>query len=237
MIIDMHMHEMRYSSDSHLYLEQMVAIARSRGLDAICITDHDHMGLKEFAEEYSRAVDFRIFVGVESYTLQGDIVAFGIDKYPRKRINAQDFIDNVHAEGGICFSAHPWRNNRRGLENALDSVKDLDGIEVLNGSTFLDANLKAVHYAQKYDLATIASSDCHVPQKLGIYATYFPNTINTVDELIIAVKNRETKPVYYKDNSYHSWDMKSEIDAPFNIEEISNNIHVPKYIPSWEQAI
>ena len=38
MIIDMHMHEMRYSGDSFLRLENMVEIAKRRGLDGICIT-------------------------------------------------------------------------------------------------------------------------------------------------------------------------------------------------------
>ena len=47
------MHEMRYSGDSFLRLENMVEIAKHRGLDGICITDHDSMGLKEFAAEYS----------------------------------------------------------------------------------------------------------------------------------------------------------------------------------------
>ena len=39
MIIDMHMHEMRYSGDSFLRLENMVEIAKRRGLDGICITE------------------------------------------------------------------------------------------------------------------------------------------------------------------------------------------------------
>ena len=79
MIIDMHMHEMRYSGDSFLKLENMVEIAKRRGLDGICITDHDSMGLKEFAAEYSRKTGFPIFVGIEFYSQQGDIVAFGIE--------------------------------------------------------------------------------------------------------------------------------------------------------------
>ena len=60
MIIDMHMHEMRYSGDSFLRLENMVEIAKRRGLDGICITDHDSMGLKEFA----RKQDFRFLSGL-----------------------------------------------------------------------------------------------------------------------------------------------------------------------------
>lgn len=50
MFIDMHMHEMRNSSDSFLLLEQMVELAKVRGLGAICITDHDNMNGKEFIE-------------------------------------------------------------------------------------------------------------------------------------------------------------------------------------------
>lgn len=39
MFIDTHMHEMTCSKDSFLKLEQMVEIAREKGLGAICITD------------------------------------------------------------------------------------------------------------------------------------------------------------------------------------------------------
>lgn len=95
MIIDMHMHEMRYSGDSFLRLENMVEIAKRRGLDGICITDHDSMGLKEFAADYSEKTGFPIFVGIEFYSLQGDIVAFGIEDYPKERIPAQEFVDLV----------------------------------------------------------------------------------------------------------------------------------------------
>ena len=48
MFIDMHMHEMTYSMDSFLKLDQIVSIAREKGLGAVCITDHDsirHAGL------------------------------------------------------------------------------------------------------------------------------------------------------------------------------------------------
>ena len=44
MLIDMHMHEMTFSKDSFLKLDEMVRIAKEKGIDAICITDHDSMG-------------------------------------------------------------------------------------------------------------------------------------------------------------------------------------------------
>ena len=219
MFIDTHMHEMTYSKDSFLALDQMVQIARMKGLEGICVTDHDSMGLKEYAAEYSKDTGFPIFVGIEYYSLQGDIVAFGIEDYPTERIPAQDFIDLVNAQGGVCFAAHPFRNNNRGLEENLRKVKGLHGLEVLNGSTSVEACQKAARYALELGLFTLGSSDCHVPEKLGIYATYFPREIRSVQELIRSVKRCETLPVYYKEGGYYLWDMKNPIDAPFHIYE------------------
>lgn len=161
MLIDMHMHEMTFSKDSFLKLDEMVRIAKEKGLDAICITDHDSMGLKDYAAEYTKATGFPVFVGIEYFSLQGDIVAFGIDEYPNERIPAQDFIDLVKKQGGVCFAAHPFRNNRRGLEEHLREVKGLDGLEVLNGSTSVEACYKAAEYAEELGLFTLGSSDCH----------------------------------------------------------------------------
>ena len=107
MLIDLHMHESTFSSDSFLSLEEIVRIARQRGLEGICITDHDSMGLRDAAEAFSRETGFPIFTGVEFYSLEGDIVAFGIDDIPHRRVGAQEFIDHVKRQGGVCFSATP----------------------------------------------------------------------------------------------------------------------------------
>ena len=207
MFIDLHMHEMRYSKDSFLRLEEIVEIAREKGLDAICITDHDSMGLREFAARYAKEVNFPIFVGLEFYSLQGDIIAFGIQDYPEHRVSAQEFIDYVKERGGVCFSAHPFRNNRRGLEEHLDEVQGLDGIEVLNGSTHVDACRKAAEYARKLQLVPVGSSDCHVPEKVGVCATWFPEEVHTLEELVAAFKKGGLKPAYYEDGAYHVLDM------------------------------
>ena len=104
MLVDMHLHECTFSTDSFLHLEEIVSIARQKGLDAICITDHDSMGLRERAEAYSREIGYPIFVGVEFFSLWGDVTAWGIDGIPDHRIDAQDFIDLVREKDGFCVS-------------------------------------------------------------------------------------------------------------------------------------
>ena len=207
MLIDLHIHEKQFSKDSFLALEEIVKIAKEKGLDAICITDHDSMGLREYAAEYTKKTGFPIFVGIEFYSLQGDILAFGIDSYPDERVSAQEFIDYVHEQGGVVIAAHPFRHNRRGLEDNLATLKGVDAIEILNGSTMPDATMMAVQYAKKYGFATTGGSDCHYPHKVGTCATYFEDPIRTMEELVAAIKNHKCKPVFHQDFSYFLWDI------------------------------
>ena len=58
MLIDLHIHEKHFSKDSFLALEEIVEIAKRKGLDGICITDHDSMGLREYAAEYTKKTGF-----------------------------------------------------------------------------------------------------------------------------------------------------------------------------------
>lgn len=208
MLIDLHMHEMTCSKDSFLELSQIVEIAREKGLDAISITDHDSMGLKDFAAEYSEKSGFPIFTGIEYFSLQGDIVAFGIEEYPRERIPAQEFIDLVKSQGGICFAAHPFRNNGRGLGKHLCEVKGLDGLEVLNGSTSAAACRKAAKYAGKLGLHTLGASDCHVPEKVGVCATWFPEEVRTLKEFLEVFKKGGLKPACYCKGAYRILEMR-----------------------------
>ncbi len=149
MLVDLHLHEKTCSTDSFLSLEEIVSEARRRGLDGVCITDHDSMGLRDYAEDYARRTGFPIFVGVEYFSLQGDITAWGIDTFPDHRIDAQDFIDQVNRSGGFCVSCHPFRNNNRGLEENLRRVRGLHGVEVLNGSTTPEANRTALRFCRE----------------------------------------------------------------------------------------
>lgn len=221
MFIDTHMHEMTYSKDSFLKLEEMVEIAKTKGLDAICVTDHDSMGLRGYAKEYSERTGFPIFVGIEYYSLQGDIVAFGNYDYPKERVSAQEFIDYVKGQGGVCFAAHPFRNNNRGLEENLRKVKGLDGLEVLNGSTSMEACRKAAEYAMELGLFTLGSSDCHVPEKVGVCATYFPEEVRTMEEFLNAFKRGQMKPAYYADGQYHIIEIKNMKEERWNYHDYS----------------
>lgn len=202
MLVDMHLHECTYSLDSFINLKQIVEIAKFKGLDAVCITDHDSMGLKDFAAEYSKEVGFPIFVGIEFFSLWGDITAWGIDSYPDHRISAQEFIDHVNKAGGFCVSCHPFRNNNRGLEDNLRHVKGLHGVEVLNGSTSLEANRTALRYCRELGLQAIGASDAHVEKQIGKYVTWLPEMVTNTQDFIAQLHSCTTRPAIWNGSSY-----------------------------------
>lgn len=223
MFIDLHMHEKTHSLDSHLALSEIVRLARLRGLDAVCITDHDDIGIRETAEAYSREVGFPIFVGYEFYSLQGDIVCFGVPEVPPERIPAQQFVDYVKSCGGVCISAHPFRNNRRGLEENLLTVKGLDALEAINGSTLPDACNKAFTYAEMLGLQTVGASDCHVPGKVGICATYFPEPVHNMKEFMEAFRTQTLRPVIWRDGGYRIVDT---LEKPLGRFDLVNELEM-----------
>ena len=202
MLVDMHLHALPNSRDSFLTLEEIVSLAKLRGLDAICLTDHDSMGGKEYAEEYSRKVGFPIFVGVEYFSLWGDITAWGIDTFPNQRIVAQTFIDQVNAAGGFCVSAHPFRNNNRGFEDHLREARGLHGVEVLNGSTDMDSNRKALRYCRELGLKAIGASDSHVPKQVGKYVTWLPEKVDTLKDFVAQLHSCDTRPAIFNGIDY-----------------------------------
>ena len=202
MLVDMHIHESTFSKDSNNSLAEIVKSAKLKGLNAICITDHDSIGLRETADKYSKEAGMPIFVGVEYYSTQGDIIAFGIDKLPDVRMDAQQFVDYVNSYNGVCFSAHPFRDNDRGLKENLKHIKGLTGIEALNGNTTMDENNKAFEYCKVLGLQAIGASDSHHNSTIGKYATKLPQWACNLEEFVNVLKLGKCKPAIYEKGKY-----------------------------------
>ena len=134
MKVDLHLHDNKYSTDSHISIEEIVKEAKRKGLDGIALTNHENPDVVKEIDQLVEKYDFVIFPGVEYLTKDGDIVAFGIDKLPDEQMSAQEFIEYVDRFGGTCTVAHPYRTNNRGLEDKLYTVKGLTAIEGYNGS-------------------------------------------------------------------------------------------------------
>lgn len=202
MIIDTHIHENRYSADSKVSLETIIFKAQKIGLDGICITNHENQKIKNLAHKLNQKTELLILVGAEILTFEGDILVFGVNTLPDKKLHAKELIDYVNKRGGITISAHPFRNNNRGAGNEINNLPGLTAVEVLNGSTSYKNNMKANNLARKLNLPTLGASDAHDSQQIGKYASYFEDRINNLQDFMNAVRKDRVVPAFYSDNKY-----------------------------------
>jgi len=199
MLFDLHVHQDKHSLDSKLSIIDAIHEAKTKGLDGICITDHDDLGLRPFAQYLSEYHNLLVIVGVEIYTLDGDLLCYGIDELPTERLSAKETIDFVHERGGVCIAAHPYRHNNRGVKNLIRTL-ELDAIEVYNGRTDDASNERAYSEALKLGLPMTGSSDAHSVGEIGGFVTDFEEEIYSEQDLIKAIKlGRMTYQRTYRD--------------------------------------
>lgn len=202
MLIDTHLHESKYSLDSRVSLEEIVARARELGLNGVCITDHESSEIKDEARELSEATGFLIIVGAEILTFEGDMTVFGLLELPSKMLHAKTLVELARENGGIAISAHPYRKNHRGMGDHMRELRGLSGIEAFNGSTKLYQNLYAYELARELQLPALGGSDAHVVSQVGRFATYFPDRIRDERDFIEAVRSGKAFPAIYEDAKY-----------------------------------
>lgn len=203
MIIDTHIHESKYSSDSHMSLEEVIATAKERNLDGVCITNHDNNRLKNDIGESAVIDGLLVIVGAEILTKQGDILVYGLDDIPDYQIESSELVRRVKAAGGVTSSAHPFRNNNRGLKDYIREVSgDLTAIESFNGSTHPHHNLYAYALATECNIPSMGASDAHVTKQIGCYATKFSGSIRDHRDFIEALKSKSFCPVKRESGLY-----------------------------------
>lgn len=203
MYIDTHLHESKYSPDSHQCLEEAIQMAKARKLDGICVTDHDNSDLAKDIGWFSIIDGIKIIVGNEIYTKEGDILFFGKMDIPNCRIPFKELLEMTKDIPRGFIAAHPYRCNNRGMKDTMaEFACDLSSIEGFNGSTSMEENMMAVREAIRLGLPINGAGDSHVIDNVGIYATKFDNEINSYEEFIEQLNLGKFKAVIYKNGKY-----------------------------------
>lgn len=179
--LDLHVHSY-FSADSVADPEEIIAVAKRKGLNGIAITDHntsecvDYFLQKGLMRSDGLPVDdFLILPGQEITTSEGHLLALGVTLPNNlKGITPQEAIQLIHSNGGLAVPPHPYDLFRAGIrENILEKL-EFDALEVFNAATtFKCYNRRAFDYAKKRELPMTAASDAHHPEAVGTaYGTY-----------------------------------------------------------------
>ncbi|MCL4242316.1 MAG: PHP domain-containing protein [Dehalococcoidia bacterium] len=187
MLIDLHCHTLPLSTCSALEADRLVALARERGLDGICLTEHDRARPAPELEALRERTGFPIFSGVELTTDQGHILAFGLDDPRSFSAIAREVHEAAKACGALLFLAHPARDGL--LKVTHDTVEFFMSVEAVNGSDSRLQNMAASGLAHGFRLPGIGGSDAHTAAEVGRAATRFPARIETQAELLEALRS------------------------------------------------
>lgn len=164
--VDMHLHTGRSFDCLNDPLAMMTA-ASARGIDVLCITDHNEI---EYALRLKERFPERIIVGEEVRTAEGvDIIGLFIHTLIPKGAPARATCERIHAQGGLVYMPHPYARGKGGDGRILEEVADL--IHIVEGfnARLHDAalNERALAWAKARGLPAGAGSDAHTLAEIG----------------------------------------------------------------------
>ena len=203
MLIDLHTHSYPRSDDSFISVDELIDGSKTKGLDGICLTEHDAFWSDEELASLTKKHDFLVIGGSELNTDSGHALVFGLKQYTfgmHKPNILRTFVDQAE---GVIIGAHPYRRrfivdseNNDGSQREQMIVKAAedgffnicDAIEGLNGRGRPLENGFSRDLADRIGLKISAGSDAHKMEQIGVAATKFYTKINDLSDLIAEIK-------------------------------------------------
>jgi predicted metal-dependent phosphoesterase TrpH len=170
--VDMHSHT-RLSKDSLNEPRLLVEAAGRKGLQALCVTDHN--GLAN-ALALSRMPDLPIKVipSEEVKTSEGEIIGYFLHELVPKGLSPEETVRRIHGQGGLTCVPHPFDRARSGSRLKTPALErqvaagQIDILEVFNArATFAEDNAQALAFAREHGLPMSAGSDAHTLMEVG----------------------------------------------------------------------
>jgi predicted metal-dependent phosphoesterase TrpH len=206
--VDLHMHSCPASQCSTANIEDLIVEAKKIGLDAICLTDHNHVWPPDDIENLRQKYGFPVLRGNEITTDQGDMLVFGMYQDVKGIISLIELRKMVDAAGGFIIAAHPFRGflvfNTSQIGMTVEKAtkrpvyQQVNAMEVLNGKVTRPENDFAAQVAAGLNLPTTGGSDAHAIGDVGRYVTSFQQNIVNEQDLVTALKQGDYKPYMYR---------------------------------------
>lgn len=174
--------------------------AKERGLKIIAVTDHDCLEGSRQAEKMAKDFGIIVIPGCEVSTIDGHLLAYGVNKEIPKNLKAEEAVRLIHQQGGLAIAAHPFKPafiHNLPINHSLgEKVFQLpiDGLEIINSNTPRSfESLAKMALKKKPGFIQVGGSDTHVLDFVGDGLTVFDKEINTAQEALEMMKVCKTK--------------------------------------------
>jgi glycosyltransferase involved in cell wall biosynthesis len=168
--VDLHMHT-DHSGDCATPVEVLLQTAKTLGLGAIAVTDHNEVSGALEARAMAADYGVKVIVAEEVKTAsQGEVIGLFIEQKIPRGMTLAETVAEIRRQGGLVYVPHPFDRMHAvpDYEHLLGIVEDVDAIEVYNPRVAIGSfNEEAARFAAKYRIPAGAGSDAHVAQGLG----------------------------------------------------------------------
>lgn len=202
MLVDLHSHSTPRSSCSQATLLELVDSAKRRGVDALCLTEHDIAWGRDDLDAASREMGMPLLAGVELSTDVGHVIAIGDLRRPLwLGYKFEQLVTEAEETGLALVLVHPVRREageravRAGRvppkpdavvarpEWALVHAIEAGSTQTTRLEQTLTAAALTVHPRPQ-----VAGSDAHAADLAGRYATRLQREVRTAAELASEIR-------------------------------------------------
>jgi predicted metal-dependent phosphoesterase TrpH len=165
--VDLHMHSY-FSKDSLNSFDDIIKTCQRKGLDMICLTDHN---TAEGALRLRDVSPLPVIVGEEVATTGGELLALFLEKTIPPGLSPLETIARIRDQNGVVAISHPADTIRREAmrsANVMAIIDRIDALEVFNSRCLLPRfNYNAQALARERGLPGVAGSDAHSLGEIG----------------------------------------------------------------------
>lgn len=167
-----------YSPDSANRLEQLLQVAREKGIQRLCITDHNTITGALKARQMDPDL---VVVAEEVLTDRGELIAYFLEEEIPQRLPVLKTIELMREQGTFISIPHPCDTFRTSWkpEELRELLPLLDAVEVFNARCFkMEFNEKAAELAEEGRLPFTVGSDAHTYGEVGMATLSLPDFHN-----------------------------------------------------------
>ncbi len=189
--LDLHIHS-QYSEDATGSPKDIIKILKKKGLQGMAITDHNTIkgALKSLQ---IKTKEFTIIPGIEISTKDGHMLALNVTENIKRHLSVEETVEKIIDAGGIPIVPHLFRNMSGIKKEKLRNIHTkLSAIEVFNGCSLPQTNLKTAKIAKDFSLGGTGGSDSHDPRYAGYAYTTVDTTDMNVDSILSEIIKKNT---------------------------------------------
>lgn len=175
--------------DSIAEADMVVKAAINKGIDVLCITDHNSIAGALKAQKYAAGLSgIEVVIGEEVSTTEGEMIGLFLQERIDPGLCAEETVERIHDQGGIAIAPHPFSPHCPCLGRKVQYL-DLDGIEVFN-SIHRDPYSNRLAKSVTDGKASVGGSDAHSVEMVGNAYTTFSGS--SADDLRTSILGKNT---------------------------------------------